>query len=751
MTDHATRRGYAALTLLLSGGLASAAAADILTVGASPAADFATLDAAIAAAAAGDELLLEPGVYRDADGDGVVARLDSKPLTLRAAGAPGSAILEYAVLPVPGRAILLDGGISEEGVLTDSIFDGLTIRPDDCCGGDGTPLAQAAANASNMAAQFRNCVFSDNRGFNYIESSGPAGNIRFNDCLFIDNDGRILIGGPGGGFIGCTFRSSGTVAFATPESSSPPWSVQGSMLGCLFESQLGSVRVAHAGDVTIRDCDFRGVAEGVYAVSGGIQSFTRVENCRFPAAPGTAINVNEASMRILGCDFESAAPSDRTLICIGGDAPLNNLDDFYISIDDCRFGGDLGSGSAVDIESVPLGDRIQRVRISGCEFTDCRSTSAGAAIQSRRSIVDVTGCVFVGGESDAGGHAIALEGGDRGRVRIFGNEFRNHGDPALGFGATLLNLDALDVQCRDNAFCGDAGTPLGGIAISAWDNLFGDDCWADFPLPRGIAAMAKATEVTATATAGFDIDTDTATGGTSDTAFAKASFDSFPMMADALTSATLDACTPTERGFDFELETSSQLFASSGGDFQGTGADGRIVFTAWVQVVTRDAQSLEIELFSQDGTDQSSIWSDLAADADVVDSTGDSIAPGVDSDPATGRWTFDLAADSTFTITVRIDLQDGIEVESFEVDNRLVAERFMARVAFLEEGDDDGDGEEEEEETAAEDLNGDGKINGADLATILSAWGSQDPTLDLNGDGIVSGGDLARILAAWTS
>lgn len=746
MTDHATRRGYAALTLLLGSGLASAAAADVLTVGASPAADFATLDAAIAAAAAGDELLLEPGVYRDADGDGVVARLDSKPLTLRAAGAPGSAILEYAVLPVPGRAILLDGGISEEGFPTNSIFDGLTIRPDDCCDGDGTPLARAAVDASNMAARFRNCVFSDNRGFNYIESSGPAGDIGFNDCLFVENDGRILIGGPGGGFTGCTFRSSGAVAFATPEASSPPWSVQGSMLGCLFESQLGSVRVAHAGDVTIQDCDFRGVAEGVYAVSGGIQSFTRVENCRFPAAPGTAINVNEASMRILGCDFESAAPDDRTLICIGGDAPLNNLDDFYISIDDCRFGGDLGSGSAVDIESVPLGDRIQRVRISGCEFTDCRSTSAGAAIQSRRSIVDVTGCVFVGGESDAGGHAIALEGGDRGRVRIFGNEFRNHGDPALGFGATILNLDALDVQCRDNAFCGDAGTPLGGIAMSAWDNLFGDGCWMDFPLPRGIDAITTAVVVEAVAMAGPATASDLATGGTGDTALASVSFDSFPIMTDAQASATIDASTPTEHGYEFQLISAAQLFASNGGDDWPTGVDGRIRFSTSIEVAARSAQTLEIDLFSQDGAAGTELWSIFTSNSAVQTIGGTPIPPTI-ADPATGHWTYELAAGETYSVTTTIELEDGLTVEWFEVESKLINERFFARIEFQTETDpDDGGGEDEED---AEDVTGDGKVDGADLAKILSGWGGDDPDLDLDGDGIVAGGDLARILAAW--
>ncbi len=50
------------------------------------------------------------------------------------------------------------------------------------------------------------------------------------------------------------------------------------------------------------------------------------------------------------------------------------------------------------------------------------------------------------------------------------------------------------------------------------------------------------------------------------------------------------------------------------------------------------------------------------------------------------------------------------------------------------------------------DLNGDGFINGTDIAIMLSVWNSNGSgTLaDINGDGIVNGGDLAFVLANWT-
>lgn len=50
------------------------------------------------------------------------------------------------------------------------------------------------------------------------------------------------------------------------------------------------------------------------------------------------------------------------------------------------------------------------------------------------------------------------------------------------------------------------------------------------------------------------------------------------------------------------------------------------------------------------------------------------------------------------------------------------------------------------------DLNGDGAVNGADLAILLIAWGTDGGVTgsDLNGDGIVNGTDLASLLISWT-
>jgi len=51
--------------------------------------------------------------------------------------------------------------------------------------------------------------------------------------------------------------------------------------------------------------------------------------------------------------------------------------------------------------------------------------------------------------------------------------------------------------------------------------------------------------------------------------------------------------------------------------------------------------------------------------------------------------------------------------------------------------------------TCVGDTNGDGIVDGSDLATILAGWGTDDPVADLDGDGLVDGADLTILLAAW--
>jgi hypothetical protein len=51
----------------------------------------------------------------------------------------------------------------------------------------------------------------------------------------------------------------------------------------------------------------------------------------------------------------------------------------------------------------------------------------------------------------------------------------------------------------------------------------------------------------------------------------------------------------------------------------------------------------------------------------------------------------------------------------------------------------------------AADLDGNGAVDGADLGTMLGAWGpcAGSCIADLNGDGEVGGNDLGSLLAGW--
>jgi hypothetical protein len=53
------------------------------------------------------------------------------------------------------------------------------------------------------------------------------------------------------------------------------------------------------------------------------------------------------------------------------------------------------------------------------------------------------------------------------------------------------------------------------------------------------------------------------------------------------------------------------------------------------------------------------------------------------------------------------------------------------------------------ERLRAGDVNGDHFVDGADIADLLGAWGTDDRAADLDRDGIVDGVDLAIAISDW--
>jgi hypothetical protein len=65
--------------------------------------------------------------------------------------------------------------------------------------------------------------------------------------------------------------------------------------------------------------------------------------------------------------------------------------------------------------------------------------------------------------------------------------------------------------------------------------------------------------------------------------------------------------------------------------------------------------------------------------------------------------------------------------------------------------DGDGDGRIDScGRTDPADINGDGRVDAADLALVLNAWGSKDISADIDGSGRVDAADLAAVLSAWS-
>jgi 1,4-alpha-glucan branching enzyme len=51
--------------------------------------------------------------------------------------------------------------------------------------------------------------------------------------------------------------------------------------------------------------------------------------------------------------------------------------------------------------------------------------------------------------------------------------------------------------------------------------------------------------------------------------------------------------------------------------------------------------------------------------------------------------------------------------------------------------------------TNASDVNGDGRVDAADLAMLLGAWGTANAAADIDNNGTVNGADLSALLGQW--
>ena len=137
-------------------------------------------------------------------------------------------------------------------------------------------------------------------------------------------------------------------------------------------------------------------------------------------------------------------------------------------------------------------------------------------------------------------------------------------------------------------------------------------------------------------------------------------------------------------------------------------------------------------------------WDSLQAALDFDNSSGlrdrffavDGFDSGITSKPAVMRFGFlsDGAAEGVYEGTTTISTSD--EDIPGETTHAMTL-RIRVIVGDIEN---------------SADINGDGVVDGADLGSMLAAWGPCPPPpcpADLDGNGIVNGGDLGLLLAGW--
>ena len=731
--------GIAALAMSLQ----TIGLADTITVDPTGPADYASIGEAVGNAASGDVVLLAPGIYRDTDGDGFVVAITDKDLTIRSTDGPEATFIEYPVLDEDtplGRGLYFSNETVDE--LPFVTVEGVTIRPDSSADPGGEISTAAAVEIRDFSVVFRDSRFEGNRGPSYIrgESFRERMSLSFTNCEFEDNTDMQLLG-MSNRFTECEFTRNEEIS-GRQASFVPVMDFE----ECSFGEQGRSVHISGRGNLTMNDCTFTD-GRGQSAVNVMFESHATIRNSRFLASRNTGVNINEAALVMTDCLLEGHPDSDQPLLETGGDACQECGDEYHIVVQETDFRS--SPAGAVDILS-RVESRAFSMLLKSCSFTNNSSAATGGAIKIENSYVDIDRCTFSENESGVDGHAIAMQDddfGDRwGAVRIMNSTFTQNGSGDAG--NTVYNNLHNQVSCFGNKFCGDAGDPLGGSAMSVWDNLLAGACWSDFPNPRGITTLQASPVLKVVTVAGPDSDSDLAFGGSGDTAFAESSFHSFPLHADAAATATINDSTPTEHGIDYAIQTDGHLIANAGGDDFPIGAEAQVRFTTTLQVSTRETQILEIELFSQDGTDIGNEWDSLTTGSEVRGSGGVVLAP-TDADPAAGYWRYELPAGGNYSIDAMIECSSEAVSSGFGSMSQFMDEALQARIEFRLPGDGGDEDGEEEEETQAEDVNQDGKIDGADLAAILQFWGTQDPGHDLNQDGMVNGGDLALVLGAW--
>jgi hypothetical protein len=211
---------------------------------------YATIQAAVDAAVAGDEVILADGVYAGAGN--VEVNLLGKAITLRSANGPESCVIDGEESSI--------GLVLNSGETRATVIEGLTIR--NCYANNSYDVYHGAAiRMTGASATIRDCVFQSN-----ICNIQPSGS-------FIDGGGGAIGGENSAPLIeqcrfddNRAFSSGGAARFI--ENSAPE------IVDCTFQYNVscsgGAIAIEDRSSALITGCDFEG-NRGIesYAASGG--------------------------------------------------------------------------------------------------------------------------------------------------------------------------------------------------------------------------------------------------------------------------------------------------------------------------------------------------------------------------------------------------------------------------------------------------------------------------------------------------
>ncbi|MCA9750655.1 MAG: right-handed parallel beta-helix repeat-containing protein [Gemmatimonadetes bacterium] len=340
------RLGIPVATVLLSiPGAPGAATLDVPST-------FPTIASGLAAAAAGDTVLVACGTYSEHDlviPDGVTLRGESSPPCVTIdAGFAGR------VLDCPGGA----------GIRIESLRVTNGALPD---AGDFIERVGGGLRCNSARVAVRDCVFEANAATYGAGLGARGGDVRLVDCTFTANVASAYNWASGGGIYGRDLNwNVGNCRFEFNSATSDSVPADGG--GAFLDHCTGA----------IYDCEFEG--NTALAGAGGVYSF---------AGDATSI---------VGCTF-----TDNT----AGAGGAIYGETSRASVADCVFQGNVAANGGAAFVA-----KFSSVTYSGCEFSGNQATPyAGGAVECWQSVATFRACRFVGNSAALTGGAFNLNQG----------------------------------------------------------------------------------------------------------------------------------------------------------------------------------------------------------------------------------------------------------------------------------------------------------------------------------------------------